>query len=185
MAIGDPFPFEKRGAKVVKSAKRVKREDQQQLAPVTRVVPITRIKKKPRGRSFEPGNGFGSEHRFKKGQPSANPSGRPLCKEISKALRERLASDKPIPAKTGAEKIAKQWYEQSLDGNIAAIVSLADRCEGRPSITVTGDGGQDKIMLLIEGMTNRSREIGHPEGWIAPLELEAGDGDEDEATSDE
>jgi hypothetical protein len=173
MAIGDPFPFEKK----VKSSKRVKRGRKQQLAPVTRV------KKRPRGRSFEPGNGFGAEHRFVKGQPSANPSGRPLCKEISKALRERLASDKPIPAKTGAEKIAKEWFEQSLGGNISAIVSLTDRCEGRPAITVHGDGAPDQIMLLVEAMSERSRQIGHPEGWMPPPLLEAGD--ENEAVDDE
>src|SRR5271156_1540345 len=96
------------------------------LTPDTRVS-IVRIKKRPRGKSFQPGNGFGSEHRFKKGMPSANPSGRPLCKEISVALRDRLASDRPIPAKTYAEKVAKKWLDESLDGNIAAIVSMSNR----------------------------------------------------------
>jgi len=114
--------------------------------------PILRVKKKPRGRSFEPGNGFGAEHRFVKGQPPANPGGRPKCKEISKALRERLASDKPIKAKTGAEKLANAWYEQASDGNIAALVSLADRCEGRPATTVVMGEREDVLGPLLESV---------------------------------
>jgi hypothetical protein len=139
------------------------------LTPDTRVskVSIVRIKKRPRGKSFEPGNGFGSEHRFKKGMPSANPSGRPLCKEISKALNERLAATKPILAKTGAEKIAKVWEQQARDGNIAAIVSLANRVEGCPATSVTVNEETNKLLdLAYVRWDERSDQIGPPEGQV-------------------
>jgi hypothetical protein len=141
---------------------------------------ITRIKKRPRGKSFQPGNGFGSEHRFKKGMPSANPSGRPLCKEISVALRERLASDGPIPAKTGAEKPANAWYQQAKDGNVPALVSLANRVEGCPAVSISHDGTGDNLALIVAHMEDRSRQYGPPEGMIPRPVLEEGDADEHE-----
>jgi hypothetical protein len=159
--IGDPFP-----------RKRAKRVSTQKDAPVTSVIQ-TRIKQKPRGRSFEPGNGFGAEHRWVKGGPSPNPSGRPACKEISKALRERLASPKPIRPKTGAERIAKVWFDQSLDGNIAAIVSLADRCEGRPATTVTFGDREDPLQPMMEAVVGMYKL----EQARAP-QLEAANGEE-------
>jgi hypothetical protein len=140
-----------------KLSKDVKRSKSVQIAA------FIGAKKKPRGRSFVKGNQIGAEHRFQKGQSALNPAGRPRCKEISKALRERLASEKPIPAKTGAEKIAKEWFEQGLSGNVAAMVSLADRVEGRPAVTIVGDGREDNLTLLIAGMEGISRQIGPPE----------------------
>jgi hypothetical protein len=145
-----------------KMSKLSKRESKQRLAPVTSVIQV-RVKQRPRGRSFEKGNGFGSEYRFVKGQPSANPSGRPLCKEITKALVERLASATPLPAKTGAEKIAKKWFEQSMDGNVAAIVSLANRVEGCPATSVAVNGAGDNLPLLLEGLARIHAER-YPEG---------------------
>ena len=146
------------------------------LAPDTRVIAV-RIKRKPRGKSFQPGNGFGSEFRFKKGMPSANPSGRPRCKEISKALRQRLESDKPLPAKTGAEKIAKVWEEQARRGNIAAIVALANRVEGCPATTIINNG-PDNLDVLIGLMNEEHERLGQPEGMIPRLP----EGDEQEAS---
>jgi hypothetical protein len=132
------------------------------LAPDTRAIAI-RIKKRPRGKSFEAGNGYGAEFRFKKGMPSANPSGRPRCKEISKALRQRLESEKSLPAKTGAEKIAKVWEEQARRGNIAAIVSLANRVEGCPATTIVNNG-PDNLDVLIGLMNEEHEQLGSPEG---------------------
>jgi hypothetical protein len=143
------------------------------LAPV----PSVKIKKRPRGRSFEKGHGFGAEHRFKPGQ-SGNPKGRPKCKEISKALRELLASDRPFRPKTGAEKLALTWFKQSLKGNVPALVSLSDRCEGRPNISIGfGSANGDNVPTLIAAMTARSRQIGPPEDFISLPEAEEADGD--------
>lgn len=140
----------------------MRKRSSSKLAPVTSVIQV-RVKQRPRGRSFEKGNGFGSEYRFVKGQPSANPSGRPLCKEITKALVERLASATPIPAKTGAEKIAKKWFEQSMDGNIPAIISLANRVEGCPATAVTVNGSGDNISIFCAHMAAKAEQLGPPE----------------------
>jgi hypothetical protein len=181
MAIGDPFPFEKRAK--VKSSKPAKRVKKQKSSPVLSALGI-KVKGRPRGKSFEKGHGFGSAYRFKKGQ-SGNPGGRPKCAEISSALRAKLKSEttKKLRGRTYAEKLVDEWVEQGLDGNVSAISGIADRAEGRPAVTIIGDGRPDAVHLLIEGMTNRSREIGHPEGWMPPL-LEAGE-EQDEAQSDE
>jgi len=138
MAIGDDFP------------KRAKRVSTQKITPLFRVKP----KARPRGKSFEKGNGFGSEHRFKKGMPSANPGGRPKSSEISVALRAKLKSEttKPLRARTYAEKLVDKWVEQGLDGNVAAIAAIADRAEGRPAITITGDGRPDNLTLWCESI---------------------------------
>lgn len=136
---------------------------QRSLAPATRV-PVNRIKKRPRGRSFEPGNGFGSATRYKKGE-SGNPSGRPACKEISKALRELLATNGLMKPRTNAEKLAVKWFLQSLAGNIPAMISLAERCEGRPAIALSITNENDPLIELIAAMHEESRRIGPPEGW--------------------
>jgi hypothetical protein len=52
---------------------------------------------------------------------------------------------------------------------------IARRAEGRPAVTIQGDGSPDKIMLLIEGLTRESARIGHPEGWQPPPLLESGE----------
>jgi hypothetical protein len=182
MAIGDPFPFER--AKV-KSSKRVKREKKQVLTPDVRgKYKKHKLRYRARGKSFVPGNTVGLSTRFKEGN-RANPGGRPKLKIISDACRAVVSSD--LTAKeqpqTRAEKVASKLYRLAEKGNISAIRELADRCEGRPAITVTGDGSQDKIMLLIEGMTRQSERIGHPEGWVPPL-LESGDESETETEVD-
>jgi hypothetical protein len=141
------------------------------LAPEPRV----KIKKRPRGRSFEKGNGFGSATRYKPGQ-SGNPDGRPACKEISKALRVRLESEKPIAARTYAERLAKEWVEQGLGGNVSAIVTLADRVEGRPGVSVSINETDPLTELLLE-MRQMSKVAGPPEGHV-PLRA-GGDGEEE------
>jgi uncharacterized protein DUF5681 len=151
------------------SYREVKRVSDRALAPV----PSVKIKKRPRGKSFQPGHGYGSAHRFKPGQ-SGNPQGRPACKEISKALREILASDHRLPAKTGAEKVARKWFEQGLLGNVAALVSLADRVEGRPNISISHDGSGDNLTLILTAMNERHQMIGPPEHSIS---IEAADAD--------
>jgi hypothetical protein len=161
--------------KIVAKRKLRERPTHEELAPVPRV----KVKKKPRGRSFEKGNGFGSATRYKPGQ-SGNLLGRPACKEISKALRERLESDTPLPARTYAEKLAKEWIEQGLAGNVGAIVSAADRVEGRPGVSVTlGEVGP--IDMLIASMESYHREHhGVPEGHVPLQELP----DAEETTTD-
>jgi Family of unknown function (DUF5681) len=167
-------------------SKSSKREKKQNLTPVVRgKYKKHKLRYRPRGKSFEKGNTVGLSTRFKEGN-RVNPGGRPKAKIISDACRAVVSSDltEKMRPQTRAEKVASKLFGLAERGNISAIRELADRCEGRPAITVTGDGSQDKIMLLIQGMTERSREIGHPEGWVPPLQLESGE-EQDEASSDE
>lgn len=143
-------------------------------------VSIFRVKKKPRGRSFEPGNGFGAEHRFKPGV-SGNLSGRPLCKEVNAASRSFLASGihKSPRAQTNAEAIVAAQGRKAKKGDLGAAQFLADRAEGRPAISVSMDPSGDNLAVIAAYMTNRSKEIGPPEGLIIPKKQLAG------ATDDE
>jgi hypothetical protein len=124
-----------------------------------------KVKKRRRGKSFEKGNGFGSEHRFKKGV-SGNPGGRTKCSELRKALRVKLASTAslPKPGRTFAEKMADKWVQVALNGNSAAIAAIADNAEGRPHQSISvDDSTQDSMLLLVAGMNRMSAHLGPPE----------------------
>jgi Family of unknown function (DUF5681) len=142
------------------------------FTPDTRVA-IIRVKKRPRGKSFEPGNGFGAEHRFKKGMPSANPSGRPLCKEVNAASRSFLASGihKSPRAQTNAEAIVAAQGRKAKKGDLGAAQFLADRAEGRPAVSVHTDAGGDNLAILIGMMAEESAKVGPPEGQIRRQQL--------------
>jgi len=77
--------------------------------------------------------------------------------------------------------LAVRIVKMAKKGNLGAIREVGDRTEGRPSITIQSDGNVDQVALLIAAMTERSREIGHPEGWVPELEA----GDENEGVTDE
>jgi Family of unknown function (DUF5681) len=133
--------------------------------------------------SFEKGNGFGSEYRFKPGE-SGNPGGRAKSAELSSALRAKLKSDKvqKLPSRTFAEKLSDKLVEEGLDGNVAAIVAIADRTEGKPATSITlGDG--DHIKTLCAIMTSKSDELGPPEGFI-PHQLESGGASDEQQRTD-
>jgi len=166
-------------ASMSKKPKSEKRERKQKLAPVLRRK-LPRLKKRPRGKSFEPGNSYGLATRFKKGN-RANPGGRPSYKKYSEALRALVAADpdETFEINSNAAALAARVVKMGKKGNISAIREIGDRCEGRPAITVHSDGSPDQITLLVEAMTERSREIGHPEGWVPPL-LESGVDEEHE-----
>jgi hypothetical protein len=170
-------------ASMNKKAKSEKRDVKQKFSPVLRRK-LPRLKKRPRGRSFLPGNTIGASTRFQKGA-SANPGGRPSYKKYSEALRALVAADpdETFEINSNAAALAARVVKMGKKGNISAIREIGDRCEGRPAITVHSDGSPDQITLLVEAMTERSREIGHPEGWVPPL-LESGE-EHEEATCDE
>jgi hypothetical protein len=74
--------------------------------------------------------------RWKKGQPSPNPGGRPKSRLLSEALRYRLAEVKPDdPAgRTYAEAIADNLVRIACSGGPSAVHAaneIADRIEGR------------------------------------------------------
>ena len=111
---------------MAKNSKGGEHDARRALAPATRVK-AKGVPKRPRGRAFPKGHTIGIATRFVPGV-SGNPTGRLQgAAEISKALRAQLASDqRMLAARTYAEKgRCKKWLEESLHGNIAAIVSLS------------------------------------------------------------
>ena len=155
-----------------------KRDSKLRLATAT----SPRIKKRVRGKPFEKGNTLSLPYRFKKGQ-SGNPSGRPKCKEISKALRKLLASEVNLPraGRTYAEQLVAAWIRLGLGGNAAAISAIADRAEGRSAVAISVDGGADPLTELIGSMERiYYQRIGQP----MPQE-ELGDGQTHEARVEE
>jgi hypothetical protein len=127
----------------------------QRLAPVA----LPKLKKRPRGKSFERGNSFGAATRWKAGQ-SGNPNGRTSAEqkadaEISKALLTRLPEVDPRDrhGRTYTQKLADVWIELGLEGNVSALVSLAERIEGKPPVAMNISGGMDNLDLLLVEMT--------------------------------
>ncbi len=131
------------------------------------------LKKRPRGRAFAKNNSYGLATRWKKGT-SGNPNGRTSEQQkigslISKALCARLPQigGKALlqsPSRTYTEKLADEWIAQGLAGNVGAIVTIAERLEGKAATSVTVDQGQDAIAILVASMDDRSDEIGLAEG---------------------
>lgn len=84
--------------------------------------------------AFDPD--IGKTTRWKKGQPSPNPGGRPKSRLLSEALRNRLAEVKPDdPAgRTFAEAIAENLVRIACSEGPSAVHAaneIADRIEGR------------------------------------------------------
>ena len=84
---------------------------------------------------FDPDIGAGT--RWRKGQPSPNPGGRPRSRLLSEALRNHLAEVKPDDPeqKTWADAIAINLLQIAASKSpsaIAAANEVCDRAEGRP-----------------------------------------------------
>jgi Family of unknown function (DUF5681) len=152
-----------------------KRVSSGKTAPDTSAIRL-KVKGKPRGKSFEPGHGHGAAWRYKPGE-SGNLSGRPKDKQISKALRRRLESTEPLPkrGRTGAEVLSDKWYELAKNGNVVALASLADRAEGRPSISVGINDGNAGLLELVGAVERVHVQLGHPEGYVPRPGLPAAD----------
>jgi hypothetical protein len=159
---------------------------------------IANVKKKPRGKPFEPGNKIGN--RFKQGEPSANPSGRPKSREINKAYRDWISANvtleelqrHKLPCEllghSRAEVIAWVRGEATLRGSLSDGIELADRAEGKPAVTLTGVGGEDPLRELIGAVDAVRLQIyGPPEGMRQRKEITDGnsstDGTEESGSS--
>jgi hypothetical protein len=86
--------------------------------------------------SFDPT--IGTATRWKKGQASPNPGGRPKSRLLSEALRTRLAEAKPGDpgGRTFAEVMADNLVEIACSrgpGAVTAANEICDRAEGKPS----------------------------------------------------
>jgi hypothetical protein len=98
--------------------------DCESIAPTTTEVPM-----------FDPE--IGKATRWRKGQPSPNPGGRPKSRILSEALRNRLAETKPgdPDGRTYAEIVAENLIDIACSDGLSAVHAaneIADRIEGRP-----------------------------------------------------
>jgi hypothetical protein len=118
------------------------------------------LRRAARGRPFSKGNTFGLSTRFKEGN-RANPGGRPKSKKLSDAYRRLLESDvsDPIPVNTEAEYIARKVLHLAKRGSLPAAREIADRCEGRPALSISVHEGPDPVTVLIQEMQGMHARI--------------------------
>jgi hypothetical protein len=85
--------------------------------------------------TFDPAIGIAT--RWKKGQPSPNPGGRPKSRLLSDAIRVRLGEVKPDDPehRTFAEIVAANLIEIACSRGAGAVMAaneISDRAEGKP-----------------------------------------------------
>ena len=68
-----------------------------------------------------------------------------------------------------------KWFLQDLAGNIAALISMADRVEGRPAVSLSVMNENDPLVELIAAMHEQSRLLGPPEGMHVQKVLNDGE----------
>lgn len=149
------------------------RVSHKRLAPVEGVTVVIKPKCKPRGKPFPKNHKYGIATRFQPGE-SGNPKGRNSEQQkaahlLSKALCERLPQvgtkhSLKTRGRTYTQQIADVWIEKSLEGDIAAIVSLSNRVEGTPPASLTLDKEGDNLSVLVAMMNETSEDLGPPEG---------------------
>lgn len=105
---------------------------------------------------LKPGPPPGTHHAgtFKKGQPSANPGGRPKGPGLTAILRQRLAepADRNTPVPGGATKAHKlvDALIKAASKESAAHLSMAfDRTEGKVPSTLVLEGGDKPVSLVV------------------------------------
>jgi hypothetical protein len=150
--------------------------------------PVLRAKQRPRGRPFEKENRIGAATRFRKGEPSPNPGGRPKYAKLSETLRAilPLTLDEDFQPRTHVEKIALKAIKLAGKGNMSAVREVGDRTEGKPATTISlQEQREDPLTQLIEIMHAEAARLGPPEGKIPyrpdlkqlPQSTEATDGE--------
>ena len=107
----------------------------------------------------------GKFHRWKKGQ-SGNPSGRPKCKTLSNAYRNKLEEVVPNDpeGRTWAELIAEAQVRDAVRGSVQAAREIADRTEGRARQSIEFE---DKTLTqAFERMTGEELEAYARDGTL-------------------
>src|ERR1700733_12065903 len=138
------------------------------LAPDVRRTQKRKLKRLPRGKSFEKGNSVGVNTRFQPGN-RANPGGRPRTTKLTEAYRALLALpvDAPVEIRTNAEAMAYKVFRMGMKRNLNACVEVGNRAEGRPAVSINMNDGPDNLSVLIGMMNERSEQVGLPEGHVA------------------
>jgi hypothetical protein len=95
---------------------------------------------------------IGKRTRFKPGQKSANPAGRPRTAKFSEAMRQLLAELAPNGHETNAQELARHVLQKARSGSARHAELALNYCEGKPmqGIELSGPGGS---AMRISNMT--------------------------------
>jgi Family of unknown function (DUF5681) len=116
--------------------------------PTHKLAPVRRRK---RGKPFQPGNTIGARTRFPKGV-SGNPEGRTKTAFVVQAARELLSAQIPDDphSRSFAEGICHRLGWMALRGDRGAAETLFERAEGRPRQSIgLHDDSNNPLMELI------------------------------------
>jgi Family of unknown function (DUF5681) len=75
---------------------------------------------------------IGKRTRFKPGQKSANPAGRPRTAKFSEAMRQILAEVNPSSGETNAERLARHCFQKAIAGSARHLGLALSYVEGKP-----------------------------------------------------
>ena len=95
---------------------------------------------------------IGKGTRFKPGQKSPNPNGRPRTAKFSEAMRQLLAELAPNGHETNAQELARHVLQKARSGSARHAELALNYCEGKPmqGIELSGPGGS---AMRISNMT--------------------------------
>lgn len=92
-----------------------------------------------------------AKHKWKKGDPSPNPAGRPKGFSIVAHLKEQLQSIPPGEKETIATQITKKYIDKALkDGDVQILKDLINRVDGLPRGDLgLGEDGQITFQIRL------------------------------------
>jgi hypothetical protein len=95
----------------------------------------------PASRAGRGGNHPPEHTKWKKGDPSPNPKGKPSMRRLTDAARAVLAEVDPKTGKSGAETLAALMLRRAKQGSVKHAALLLAYAEGRPAQNVNVSGG--------------------------------------------
>ena len=107
------------------------------------------------------------------GNPSGMPGRRPFQRaiEMECAMRDDNRLDK-VPAASARAIIRKVW-EKALEGDLASVIYLSERVEGKPKAIIGGDSG-DPIHVQVSRGEDAAQRISQALARIASAEVVEG-----------
>src|SRR5262245_40420351 len=104
------------------------------------------------------------------GNPSGMPGRRPFQRaiEMECAMRDDNRLD-PVP-KASARAIIRKVWEKALEGDLASVIYLSERVEGKPKAIIGGDSG-DPIHVQVSRGEEAAAKITAALARIASAEL--------------
>ena len=93
-------------------------------------------------------------NKWRKGEPSPNPSGRPKRKPIEEALLRAITPEE-------ATAVARAILKQAKRGNVGAFAAIRDTTDGRPAqqVELSGREGGPLELSIAETIAERRRRV--------------------------